>query len=346
MTDTGPIDVHAHHVDPDALTRMEREAPGRMARLQQRPDGGWAMELPPGFFGIFPDGATRPIPTGVIDLEVRRADMDRQGVGAHVLGPYTFLTLYDQPGDLAATLYSIHNDAVIATARDEPDRFIALPGLPVQAPELAAAEVRRLAAISEVAGVGIGTNIAGMDLDDERIEPMWAALDEVGLPILLHPPGLVIGGPRVKPYHLSNLIGNPTDSTVAIARIILSGVLERYANLRFVLVHGGGFMPYQLGRWDHAWRLRDDVKARTPRPPSEYLPGRIFFDTLTHDPQALAFLGERVGWEHVMLGSDYPWDMSTVDPVGDVRRAGIEGDRFEAVTVGNARRFLRLPSAG
>jgi aminocarboxymuconate-semialdehyde decarboxylase len=341
VSDLAAVDVHAHHVDPDAVARMARLAPDRAPGIRRR-DGGWAVELPPGFFEAFPEGTVRPIPAGLIDIDVRLADMDRQGVRVHALSGYTYLNFYHLPGDVAAEFHAIHNDAVVATARRAPGRFLALPGLPLQAPELAADEVRRLAALPEVAGLGIGSNAAGMDLDDQRLEPTWAAIDEARLPVLVHPPGTVAGADRMGDYHLVNLVGNPVDSTVAAARIILSGLLDRHPNLRFCLVHGGGFVPYQIGRWDHGWRARDDVSARTARPPSSYLRGRIFFDSLTHSPEALAFLGARVGWDQVLMGTDYPWDMSTDQPLEDLAAAGIEGDRLRAVAGGNARAFLRL----
>jgi aminocarboxymuconate-semialdehyde decarboxylase len=342
--DLRAIDVHAHHVDPDAVAEMGRRDPRRAPALRRLSGERWAVDLPPGFFRAFPEGTTRTVPAGLLDVEARLRDMARMRVQAHVLGPYTYLNLYHLPAELAAEFHVLHNDATIETARRDPARFLALPGLPMQAPELAAAEVRRLAAIPEVAGIGIGSNVGGRDLDDPDFEPVWQAIDESGLPVLIHPPGQVAGADRLRDYHLVNLIGNPVDSTVAIGRLILSGAFDRWPNLRVLLVHGGGFLPYQVGRWDHAWRLREDVRARTPNPPSTYLRGRVAFDSLTHSPESLRFLGERMGWDHVLLGTDYPWDMSTETPLEDLADAGLEGDRLRLVAHENALRWLRLPA--
>jgi aminocarboxymuconate-semialdehyde decarboxylase len=340
----GAIDVHAHHIDPDAVAEMSRRAPGRAPTLRRLDARRWAVDLPPGFFKSFPEGTTRTVPAGLLDVETRLRDMARMRVATHVLGPYTYLNLYHLPGELAAELHVLHNDATIAAARGDPTHLIALPGVPMQAPELAAKEVRRLAALAEVAGIGIGTNVGGVDLDDERFAPFWSAIDATRLPVLIHPPGQVAGADRMRDYHLVNLVGNPTDSTVALGRIVLSGMLDRYPSLRILAVHGGGFLPYQIGRWDHGWRQRDDVRARTPRSPSTYLAGRIFFDSLTHSAESLRFLGERLGWEHVMLGTDYPWDMSTERPIEELREAGLDGDVLRRVARVNAERFLRLGS--
>ena len=340
------IDVHAHHVDADAVAEMGRLAPGRAPTLRHVDEDRWAMDLPPGFFRAYPDGTSRAIPVGLIDYDRRRRDMDGQGIRTHVLSGYTYLNFYHLPGELAADFYRIHNDAVVAAAERDPERFIAMPGLPVHAPELAAVEAERLGRLPTVAGIGIGSNAGSLDLDDERLEPMWAALDAARLPVLVHPPGTVAGADRMGRYHLVNLIGNPVDSTVAAGRIILSGLLDRFPNLRFCFVHGGGFVPYQLGRWDHGWNARDDVRERTNRPPSTYLAGRVFFDSLTHDPTALAFLGRRVGWEHVLLGTDYPWDMADEHPIRSLIDAGLDGPRMRQVAVDNIRGWLRPAKAG
>lgn len=336
----GPIDVHAHHVDADAVAAMARIDPSRSPTIH-KDAGRWWMDLPPGFFKDYPDGTRRPLGDGLIDLSVRLADMDRQGVKVQVLSGYTYLNFYNLPGGRAAEFHAIHNDAVVATVRAQPDRFRALPALPIQAAELAAAEIRRLAAIPEVVGVGIGSNVAGRNLDGEEMEPMWAALDATGLPVLIHPPGTVAGADRLGGYHLVNLIGNPVDSTVAAGRIIFSGLLDRHPNLRICLVHGGGFVPYQLGRWDHGWRVRADSSERIARPPSEYIATHFWFDSLTHDTQALTFLGDRVGWDRVLLGTDYPWDMATTRPLEELREAGLSDERYEDVTASNALSFLR-----
>lgn len=339
------VDLHAHHVDPDALAEMSRLAVGRAPIIRSLGDGRWTLDLPPGFFRSFPDGTSREIPNGLFDMERRLRDMAEQGIRTHVLSGYSYLNFYHVEPELAADFYRIHNDAVVKAAEQDPEHLIALPGLPLQDPERAAAEVTRLASMPGVAGLGIGSNAGGLELDDERYGPMWAAIDESRLPVLIHPPGAVVGADRMHGYHLINIVGNPAESTLAAGRIILSGLLDRYPNVRLCFVHGGGFVPYQLGRWDHAWRVRDDVKARIPRLPSTYISGRVFFDSLTHDPQALAFLGRRVGWEHVLLGTDYPWDMATTRPLESLSEAGLDRALMQRVAVDNARSWLRFERA-
>jgi len=277
---------------------------------------------------------------------VRLRDMDQRGIQYQAIASFSNLYLYDAPGEIGAELLAIQNDSIVAAARANPDRFVAMAGLPLQDVERALAEIERIAAIPEVAGIQICTNITGRNLDEEEFEPVWQALEASDLAVLVHPygPGPV-GKERMSRYHLVNLVGNPLETALAIGSVVLSGIGERYPRLRFCFVHGGGFMPYQLGRWDHAWRLRDDTRARIDRAPSEYA-ARYFYDSITHDPRSLRFLAERFGWSQVVIGTDYPGDMSVTWPLDALAAAGLDGGDLDAVRHDNARRFLRWPASG
>lgn len=335
------IDIHAHFVDPASIDSMGAIAPDVAPSVHNR-DGSWFIDLPPGTVRRFPDGMTRALPSGLVQPEIRIADMDAQGVDVQAISGYTWTNFYALPGDVAAELHKVHNDGMLRTVHAHPDRLLAIPTLPMQDPARSVAEIDRLAPDSSVVAVGIGTNIDGVDLDDPRFEPVWEALDNYDLPVLVHPPGLIAGADRLRRYHLINLIGNPVDSTIAIASVVFSGLLDRYRNLRFCFVHGGGFAPYQAGRWDHGWDVRPEARENIATEPMGYL-RRCFFDSLTHDPTALSFLGQQVGWDQVMLGTDYPWDMSTTTPLEDLDSAGADPQQRHLVTAANAGRFLRMP---
>jgi aminocarboxymuconate-semialdehyde decarboxylase len=337
------IDIHAHFVDPAAIDSMGALAPDVAPRVYQKSDC-WFMDLPAGVVRSHPNGVTRELPTGLVDVGVRLQDMDAQGVEVQAISGYTWTNFYALPGDIAAELHRVHNDGMLRTVHEHPNRFLAIPGLPMQDPARSVAEIERLASDTSVVGVGIGTNIDGVDLDDPRFEPVWEALDQHNLPVLVHPPGLIAGADRMRRYHLINLIGNPVDTTIAIASVVFSGLLDRYRNLRFCFVHGGGFAPYQAGRWDHGWSVRPEAREHISTEPKGYL-RRCFFDSLTHDPVALGFLGQQVGWDQVMLGTDYPWDMSTTTPLDDLDSAGADPRQRQLVTATNAGRFLRMPPA-
>lgn len=335
----GSIDVHAHATDPVALAEMARLAPDLVPSLSER-DGVW--------YTTFPGGPTRSIETGLLDISVRLADMDRQGVQYQALACWVWLYLYEVPADRGAELLQMQNDSLIDLARRFPDRFVALPGLPLQDAARSIREIERLAKIPEVAGVQIGTNVNNRNLDDPSLDPVWAALEAHDIPVLFHPDGVPLPGSfstseRLSRYHLKNLIGNPLDTAIALASLAFGGVMKRYPGLRFCFVHGGGFMPYQLGRWDHGWDVRREAKVNIDCHPSEYIE-RCWFDHITHDKRALEFLGKRFGWSQIVLGTDHPWDMETKTPLEDLEAVGLDDATFEQVASVNPKAFLRWPS--
>ena len=142
-------------------------------------------------------------------------------------------------------------------------------------------------------------------------------------------------------YYLQNLIGIPLESTIAAAKLIFGGVLDRHPDLRIGFTHGGGFSPYQIGRWEHGWKVRPEPKVNISETgPRQYF-GMMYFDSLTHDPLSLEMLGRRMGWDHVLLGSDYPFDMASTDPVAGVEAVEMSDADRAGVLQSNAERFLR-----
>jgi len=169
---------------------------------------------------------------------------------------------------------------------------------------------------------------------------VFAAAERLGVPIFIHPQneGDIR---RLRDYHLWNLVGFPTETALAAARLIFGGVFERFPRLRVILAHGGGYFPYQLGRLDHGYAVRRQAHERLPRRPSDYL-GSINCDSLTHDDSSLRFLLDRVGDQHVVVGSDYPFGMRDQAPVDAIRRLGLGREREARVLGGNLARLLRV----
>ena len=314
------IDVHAHLISAEAIEGLQRELPDYAPVFEDRPAGR---------FLTYPSGrASGPLPAGMTDLTVRLADMDRTGIDVQLLSPSPPQFGYGLPGDASAVHSRIVNDATLALAGQAPERFLVLLTLPLPHLDAAFAELDRVGSDPFVRGVELGANIGGMNLDDPSLEPLWVELERRNLFVLVH--AAPAEAPQYERHFLRNLVGNPADSTLAIASLIFGGVAERHPRLAFCFVHGGGFAPYQIGRWDRGWNLREDLHRSIPRPPSSYLE-QFYFDTLTHDTASLEFLGARVGWPHVVLGSDYCFDMASDDPVGDVRALHLDPTDEQAV---------------
>jgi aminocarboxymuconate-semialdehyde decarboxylase len=273
-------------------------------------------------------------------MERRFADMRAAEVDMQVLSntPQTFL--YNQDAALTTATSVIQNDQIAKHIKDHPDRFLGLATLPMQAPEKAAEELSRAMRTLGLSGAQIGSNINTKNLDDPGLEPFWATANELGAFIMVHPTQ-VAGADRMKSYYLQNLIGNPLDTTIAAACLVFGGVVARYPAIKFFMVHGGGFAPYQAGRWQHGWHVRDEPQAKLKEPPEASI-RRLYFDTILHGKPALEFLVATFGASHVLLGSDYPYDMGTLECARQVRALSIpEADRA-VILGGRARELLGI----
>jgi aminocarboxymuconate-semialdehyde decarboxylase len=273
--------------------------------------------------------------------EVRLRDMDRMGVDIQAISVAPPQFFYWTEPDLGVRLARIQNDNLARIVERHPDRFAGLGTLPMQDVDASLRELDRVVGELGFNGIEICTSVNGRDFDDPRFDALLARAEELDVLIVMHPNGFW-DGERLAEYYLINTVGMPLDSTVSISRMIFGGVLERHADLKVCVVHGGGYLPFYSARFDHAYRARADCREHISRPPSTYL-RQLHFDTMVFDPEAVSFLISRYGADHVLLGSDYPYDMGDDDPVGFV--TGIDGldDKERSLVLGgNAARLLKL----
>ncbi len=324
------IDVHAHILTEETMRLMRNEAPDIGPTLSEVDQDGGVLQV-----GSI---VQRPFPRGAWDLELRLRHMDEAEVDMQVLSvcPQTFL--YDRDPALTAALSAIQNDEIAKVVRQHPDRFLGIATLPMQDPERAVAELRRAMGQLGLRGAQIGSHVEGRNLDDPALEPLWAAADELGAFILVHPQKIA-GGDRLKSFYLKNLIGNPLDTTIAAASLVFGGVLERHPNLKFCFAHGGGFMPYQVGRMNHGWSVRPEGKVNLKHKPEDSI-RRLYFDCILHSEPALRYLVETFGADHVLLGSDYPFDMGMLDCVSQVRALRVPEQDRDTILATAAVRLL------
>jgi len=307
------IDTHAHILTEQAIHLMAKEAPKIGPRLTPIDRDSAVIDV---------DGVSyRPFPLGAWDLEQRFKDMDTAEVDMQIVSntPQTFL--YNQDGSLNAALAAIQNDEIARVVTAHPDRLDGIATLPMQAPDKAAAELRRAMRSLKLRGAQIGSNINGRNLDDPALEPVWAAANELKAFIMIHPTQ-VAGMDRLKSYYLNNFIGNPLDSTIAAASLVFGGVIDRYPAIKFLFVHGGGFVPWQAGRFSHGWHVRPEPKVHLKHPPDAALE-TLYFDTILHAKPQLECLVSLAGAGRVVLGSDYPYDMGTLECARQVRALSI-----------------------
>ncbi len=329
MPEQRTVDAHAHILAEETMALMRKEAPKVGPRMERIDDDFSILEVAGSRY--------RPFPRGGWDMERRLSDMDAAGIDAQLVcnTPQTFL--YHQEPALTAALAGLQNDQIAKAVAANPKRLIGLATLPMQAPALAADELRRAVRSLGLKGAQIGSNVNGRNLDDPTFEPLWAAANELRAFIMVHPTQ-VAGAERLSSYYLVNLIGNPLDTTIAAACLVFGGVIERYPGIKFLMVHGGGFVPYQAGRFRHGWHVRPEPRTALKAPPDAAL-DRLYFDTIVHGRSALEFLVSSAGASRVLLGSDYPYDMGTLECVRQVRALSLaEADK--ATILGGAARAL------
>jgi aminocarboxymuconate-semialdehyde decarboxylase len=272
-------------------------------------------------------------------LTERLADMDRMGVDIQAVAVAVYQYYYWSPPDTGARISRIINDELAESTARYPDRFAPLGTVPLQDTDAAIAELRYCVDVLGMRGLEIGTHVNGEEIAAPRFEPFWAEVEALGAIIVVHTDGYTHKD-RLVDHNFLNIIGHAFEATLATAHLIFAGVMERHPALKILVVHGGGYLPAYAGRIDHAWRAREDVREGLPLPPGDYL-RRFFFDTMVFDPEQLRYLIERYGADHVLLGTDYPYDMGDDDPLELVGRVpGLTQDQIDLISGGNAARLL------
>lgn len=247
-------------------------------------------------------------------IDTRLADMDRLGIDVQAISPSPGQYFYYTDAETGREAARAVNDGIAAAVAAHPDRFVGMGTVPLQAPELAVAEMRRCVRELDLRGIEISSNVNGIDLHDPQFRPFWAAAEELGVLVFLHPLGFT-HAQRMRDYYFNNLIGNPLESTLAIGHLIFGGVLDAHPALRICVAHGGGYMPGYWGRMDHGWRARADCSEHCRHAPSSYL-RKLWLDTLVFDQDQLDSLVRTHGADRLCLGTDYPFDMAEPDPIG------------------------------
>ncbi|MGH8871445.1 MAG: amidohydrolase family protein [Acidimicrobiia bacterium] len=274
-------------------------------------------------------------------VQVRLADMDVMGVDVQALSLSPYQLFHWAGGEFGIRAFKMINDDLAELVREHPDRFLGLGTMPLQDPDAAIDELRRCSAELGFRGIEMATHIEGEELSSPRFEPFWDTVEELGTVVFIHPTGFTEPA-RFTDHYFLNTIGHPLEETICAGRLIFDGVIERHPGLKFVFAHGGGFLPAYAGRFDHAYHARADVRHSLPRPPSEYLSG-FFFDTMVFEADQLGFLIDKYGPDHILLGTDYPYDMGETDPLGLLNKvSGLSPDDMDLIVGGNAARLLGI----
>lgn len=327
------IDIHAHAIIPESEAIARR-------------DPGWARanEAAAVAAGRASSEHNRTLMTTVYrpkfaDVELRLRAMDAMGIDVQAVSPMP-LYHYWAGRELAVKIVASANDGISALCARSPDRLVGLAMLSMQYPDLAVEQLDHAMGSLKLRGAIISTHVNDSELGDPKFDPLWSKAEQLGALMFMHPAGCTLGE-RLSPYYLSNLIGNPADTTIALAHLVFAGVLDRFPRLKLCAAHGGGYFPFYVSRFDHGWKVRPE--SHTCRDaPSRYL-NRIWFDSLVYSPEQLEFLVRRAGAAQVVIGTDYPFDMGVEDPLQRLDDAAGLSDADRAAVRGqNASRLLNL----
>jgi aminocarboxymuconate-semialdehyde decarboxylase len=326
------VDVHVHFLSPRALDAA-RTSPSRYG-VRVLDDG----ERPRLHVGA--EAPTRPMLEPLYTLGLHLAFLEGQGIDAAVFGPLMDVAGYSLPPQQGAAWSRAQNEGMAASLAEAGGRHAGLATVPLQAPALAAEELRFAVTSLGLRGAMIDPNALGRALGDRAFDPFWSAAADLGAPVMLHP-FLLEAVERFGRHYLHNLVGYPFETTLAAGSLILGGTLDRFPSLDVVLVHGGGFLPYHVGRFDRGHVARPEARADGAALPSGYL-RRFHYDTLVQFPAALAYLTQVVGADRVLLGSDHPFWLGDPEPTRIVREADLPPAAAAAILGDNAVRLYGL----
>ncbi len=273
--------------------------------------------------------------------EARLAEMDKMGIDVQAISTSPSHYNYRIEPELGRQSSRAVNERLAEIVASHPDRFVALGTVPMQEPAFAVKELEYCMKSLGFRGLELGTNVGKTEIADPKYEKLWAKAQELGAVIFLHPSGFTDTS-RLKEHFLTNVIGNPLDTTVAIAHIVYGGILERYPKLKIVAAHGGGYMGHYPARMDHAYKVRPECHDHITRPPSYYMK-KIYYDTMVFGETQLEHLVKLWGESHVVIGTDYPYDMGYYKPVDFIERAKfLTRKQKDAIIGGNAAKLLGL----
>jgi aminocarboxymuconate-semialdehyde decarboxylase len=303
-------DIHQHVIPVEFVERVRSE--GFRHGWSVRPGSDGLEEI------VSVDAATMKLGKTRTDQDLRRNEMIAAGIDVAFQSFTPALMSYSADETQANWLTRSVNDSLASDMYADPEHISAMAILPLQFPALAIGELERVTDRHNMRCAMIGTHVDGQNLDDPSLSPFWASAEQLGTLLFVHPyqPTFI---PRLPNYYLTNLIGNPLETSIAMACLIFGGVLERYPRLKLVFAHAGGYSPWIRGRWRHGMRVRPEARdSGALREFDEYFE-LLYFDSLIHSPGAFRYLLESVGAERILLGTDYPADMGDVSQLSMIR---------------------------
>ncbi len=328
------FDMHTHFIAPEFVEAIQKPGSQWQAKLIRKGGEPWIEH---------DQGYSYPLTPGFHDTPARLADMAAKKLDMAAVSVSPTLFYYWASPALALDVARMTNDGLYRLSKQHPEKFVGMGTLPMQNLDLASKELRRCVRDLGFRSIQIGSNVQGVQFDEPGFLPFFKECEALGVFVFFHP--YYVGTKEMfTRYYLKNLYGNPLDTAMCAASLIFGGVLEKCPKLKVGFTHGGGFFPYQLGRLKHGYEVRDEPKVNGVRSPEKYL-HQLYFDTIVFMDKQLRFLVDLAGADHVMLGTDYAFDMAEFEPVNFVSGAGLAPAQLRAVLGENARELFGVGAA-
>lgn len=327
------IDIHTHVLPPNWPNLRERFGYGGFVQLDHLGCDRARMVI---------DGKSfREIESNCWDPAKRIEEYDALGCQVQVLSTVPVMFSYWAKPEHALDLARMLNDHIAGVVASQPRRFVGLGTLPMQDARLAVRELERCIGDLNLAGVQIGTNVNGKNLDDPSLFDVFAAAEALGACVFVHP-WEMLGKERMSKYWLPWLVGMPAETALAICSVVFSGLLDKLPRLRLAFAHGGGAFPAILGRIAHGHAARPDLCAvDNVVSPRDYI-SRIYYDSLVHDADFLRFFVAQVGAHRIAMGTDYPFPLGEQKPGELIESCGFDQATTERLLSGTALEWLNI----
>jgi aminocarboxymuconate-semialdehyde decarboxylase len=327
------IDVHHHYFPPELREEIKRHGKALGAELAASEDGSFSYS--------FAGGRPRRPEPALAEVEKRLKIMDDGRILMAAAYTATSDVGYRLDGQRGEAWCNLFNDALQNLVKKHPKRFVAMASVPMQDPPRAASVLERAVRDLNLRGGLIASNVNGKYYESKEFDPFWKKAEELDVLLIMHP-GDLPGADTMRQYNLGTVCGNPFDSTLSLGFMIYSGLFDRFPRLKICLLHGGGFFPYHMGRFDQRFTMTNEGrKIPAASRPSSYL-RNLYFDNLVYRVETVDYLRRMVGTDHVMVGTDYPYELGDWKAAEKAEALDCSQAEKEAILFGNAKRLLKI----